>query len=128
MVVDFVDEEEEENEEGDGSYGDLDANVKEDADLKRLLWGRVDGWVDWAVGWMDFRTDEEVINDSILEEDIVMGDQDKGAEQRLGARRPLHARTESIENTVAVPPAPENPNSVLSDARWLFNVAKSVLV
>ncbi|KAI4138481.1 MAG: hypothetical protein LQ340_008053 [Diploschistes diacapsis] len=54
LGVDFADEEDDWEGEllGDEDDEDLDA---EESELKRLVWGRVGGWVDWAVGWMDWR-------------------------------------------------------------------------
>ena len=51
---DFVDgfDLEEQNEDGDG---DGDGEDVDEGEMRRIVMGRIGGWVDWAVGWMDMR-------------------------------------------------------------------------
>ena len=146
--VKFVDEAraewEEESEEGEE---DVEA---EELELRKLIWGRVGGWVDWAVGWMDWRDGLEGVLVEDAEEDTGVGgdaveaheegrpagkdnDRDTGAKRREKTIK--YADTAGMEEKGArakgaVPPAPEGERlaGLLGDTRWLLGLARKALV
>ena len=123
VAVDFVDGVDEE------------AVVEDDGEMRRLVWGRVGGWVDWAVGWMDFREDLEEENQEVEQED---GDGNSNEQQRPGTlriqepvkpdkpRRRRQPPIEGIERIKDLPPAPES-QGLVGDAAWLLGLAKNSL-
>lgn len=125
--VDFVDGNGEEEDEDEG-------------EMRRVVWGRVGGWVDWAVGWMDFRADGEEEGGEREGDDGDDGSQgrDEGAGEdgkkvdgrRRKIRREETGRIMGQELTGAekleVPP-PQGDGG-WNDAAWLLGVAKRVLV
>ena len=38
---------------------DDEEELVDEGEMRRIVMGRVGGWVDWAVGWMDFRGERE---------------------------------------------------------------------
>ena len=130
VEVDFVEEEsEEEGEEGE---------------MRKIVWGRVGGWVDWAVGWMDFRIDGEEEEGPGGEEARVQGDDEinhpgntteRKSQGKNGTKR-RRKRDESDRinvqqmdhvGTVDVQP-PKNEEGIWKDAAWLLSVAAKVIV
>lgn len=125
---DFVDVEEEEEEEG--------GEEVDEGEMKRVVMGRVGGWVDWAVGWMDFRgegedgeeeEEEEEGDPEVVEEvrgeGVVKGELDPvELQKRLRRKKRKDEEVEigGMDNTVGS--APERAG-VWSDARWLLRVA-----
>ena len=111
MEPDFVDlDEEEEEEEEEGVQGEVD-----ESEMRRLVWGRVGGWVDWLVGWMDLR--EERLDDDEEGDDgggevheVQPGGKDEGT---MGAEK--EERLVGIEAPVM--------GGVWEDARWLVKIA-----
>lgn len=116
--VDFVEGGEEE--EGEGEEGEM----------RRVVWGRVGGWVDWAVGWMDWRVDEE--GEGEWEADAEReGDGEEDGERKRRRRRRGEADTIVVNRVdevgrLEVPP-PEGDGG-WKDAQWLLGVAKKILV
>lgn len=51
----------------DGTYSSAATAVAE-SEVRRLLMARVGGWLEWAVGWMDFRDDDD--EDDFEDEDV----------------------------------------------------------
>ena len=124
--VDFVNGEEDVM--GDGDDGEWDS--EEEGEMKRLVWGRARGWVDWAVGWMDFR--EEGEEEEQEEVDVA---QDEGGGEADGRRR--RRRTERDRVWIERPAddvgvvgdvPPLQGEGALSDAAWLLSVARKILV
>lgn len=118
--VDFVDEEEVDPEEGD------------EGEMRRVVWGRVGGWVDWAVGWMDWRVDE-------AEGEGMEGDEvDEGEEKDLdgeGKRKRRRRRGEGdrivvnrIDDVGRLEVQPPVGDGGWKDAKWLLGVAGKILV
>lgn len=110
--VDFVEDDEEVEE-------------VEEGEMRKIVWGRVGGWVDWAVGWMDFRREgedgeeaEEVGVEAKKREEVVR------RRKRDEGDRILVARVEDLR--VNAPPS--EGEGALSDAKWLLDVARKVLV
>ena len=123
--VDFVEESEEEGEEGE---------------MRKLVWGRVGGWVDWAVGWMDFRIDgeeeegpaEEEALDEINHSGNIperQGQEESGMKRRRKRDEGDRINVQQLENvgTVDVQP-PKNGEGIWKDAAWLLSVASKVIV
>lgn len=54
----------------DDSYSSADTSVAE-IEVRRLLMARVDGWLEWAVGWMDFRDDDNDDEDDVEDDDAA---------------------------------------------------------
>lgn len=141
---DFVDLVEEDVE--DGGEEDVD-----EGEMRRVVMGKVGGWVDWAVGWMDFRDNigdgeeaEEDEKDEMVEvegKDIVAAiDRKAIAEERRRRKirvgggkgegeggRDEKAEGKGIEKGVGVT-APEGDVGIWGDARWLLDVAKKIVL
>lgn len=128
---DFVNAEEENENQGE---------EVDEGEMKRVVMGRVGGWVDWAVGWMDFRGEgeEEEEEEESDAEGAVKGD-DGGAvakggldpvelQKRLRKKKTKDDEAESGgEGVHGVGSAPETAG-LWSDAQWLVGVAtKAVL-
>ena len=130
---DFVDvEKEDEGDEGE----DVD-----EGEMRKVIMGRVGGWVDWAVGWMDFRGEEEgeIENESeggaveeVVEQAKVIGGLDLVELQRRLRKKKLKDEEEEEgddrveeKGVVDTPPMGEQAG-VWSDAKWLLGVATKV--
>ncbi|MCJ1386481.1 hypothetical protein MMC17_009607 [Xylographa soralifera] len=113
--VDFVDE------------GDEEVGEDEEGEMRRVVWGRVGGWVDWAVGWMDWRVDgeEEEREEGVGQEDAEKVDGRRRRRPRGEGDRISMLRRENPEK-LEVPP-PEGDGG-WRDAAWLLGVAKKVLI
>ncbi|MCJ1418439.1 hypothetical protein MMC32_004786 [Xylographa parallela] len=113
--VDFVDE-------GDEEVGD-----DEEGEMRRVVWGRVGGWVDWAVGWMDWRVDgeeeEEERDKRVGQEEVEKVD---GRRRRRDEGDRIVMLRREIPEKLEVPP-PEGDGG-WKDAAWLLGVAKKVLI
>lgn len=131
IMPDFVNaEEEEEGEEEEGE--DVD-----EGEMKRVVLGRVGGWVDWAVGWMDFRTEEDEEEEGGEgegaaevedKEAVVKGELDPvELQKRLRRKKKRGSEVEETgsEGVSIVSGAPEQAG-FWSDARWLLGVASKV--
>lgn len=125
---DFVDvegeEEEEEGEEGE----EID-----EGEMKRVVMGRVGGWVDWAVGWMDFRGEGDEERDADEADGGVKGDDGENImrgeldpvelQKRLRKKKMKDDEAETgSEGTNTMSSAPEQAG-VWGDAKWLLGVA-----
>lgn len=124
---DFVDVEDDEEEEGE---------EVDEGEMKRVVMGRVGGWVDWAVGWMDFRGEGEDgeeegegdpdVVEEVRGEGVVKGELDPvELQKRLRRKKRKDEEVEigggeSMDNPVGS--APERAG-VWSDAKWLLGVA-----
>lgn len=114
---DFVDV----DEEGRGGE-DVD-----EGEMRRVVMGRVGGWVDWAVGWMDMRG-EDVEDEGASEEEGVAGTKGGLDPVELQKRLRRKKRDEELEGgTRGVGKPPEGEQAgVWSDAKWLLGVASKV--
>ncbi|MCJ1315047.1 hypothetical protein MMC15_000361 [Xylographa vitiligo] len=116
--VDFVDE-------------GLGEDEDEEGEMRRVVWGRVGGWVDWAVGWMDWRVDGEEdergegVGAEVGEEEVEKVDGRRRRRLRDESDRIVMLRREDPQN-LEVPP-PEGDGG-WKDAAWLLGVAKKVLI
>ena len=125
---DFVDVEE----------GEEEGEEVDEGEMKRVVMGRVGGWVDWAVGWMDFRGEGEEEGDvDEAEADRAANDEDGEAvtkgeldlvelQKRLRKKKRKDDEAETGgEGLKTMSSAPEQAG-VWSDAKWLLGVATKV--
>lgn len=135
IMPDFVNAEEEEEEEEEGEGEDVD-----EGEMKKVVLGRVGGWVDWAVGWMDFRTEEEGEEEGEEGGDdgaagvedgdgeaVVKGELDPRELQKRLRRKKKRGGEEGDggEGVNIMSGAPEQAG-LWSDAKWLLGVASKV--
>ncbi len=114
MGPDFVDVDEE-----GGEGEDVD-----EGEMRKVVMGRVGGWVDWAVGWMDMRG-EDFGDDDDGDEEGVCGELDPMELQKRLGRKKRDEDMEGGTGGVDMPPEGEQAG-VWSDARWLLGVARKV--
>lgn len=119
---DFVDVQEEDEEEGE---------EVDEGEMKRVVMGRVGGWVDWAVGWMDFRGEGEGDADADEAGGGAREEGEAGAkggldavelQKRLRRKKRDDDAVTGGRGTDAVSSAPEQAGA-WSDAKWLLGVA-----
>ncbi len=117
-----------------GGDGEEEEEVDE-GEMRRVVMGRVGGWVDWAVGWMDFRGEGEGEDEDGDGDGEVgkRGELDAGElKRRLRGKKGGDEEVESAggsgsEGTGSVGAAPEIA-SVWGDAKWLLGVARKAAV
>lgn len=137
------------NAEEDGG-GEEEGEEVDEGEMKRVVMGRVGGWVDWAVGWMDFRGEGEEEGDvdagadagggAVKEEEEEEGGGGKegGASSRgevdpVELQKRLRKKKKRWDDeaergsrgTNFMSSAPEQAG-VWSDAKWLLGVATKV--
>lgn len=129
-------------EEGEGEEGeDKDGMIIEDErEMRRVVMGRIGGWVDWAVGWLDLgdgvEGDLEMEEEGYGEESGGFG---VGAEGELDVeevKRRLEAKAGledqegmGVRDGRVLPPPPAGDQAgILSDARWLLTIAGKLAV
>ncbi len=119
--VDLGDEDEDPREEGA-------RDTVDEGEMRRLVLGRVGGWVDWMVGWMDLRG--EVIEDDEDERDEEQEEGEEGANEPghevRGIERSKGAVGDMGKEEVIGVPAP-GEGGVWDDARWLMKIAAGSL-
>lgn len=123
MEPDFVDLDERDLELEERDLGSVD-----EGEMRRLVMGRVGGWVDWMVGWMDFRASDD-------EESGEVGDvveEGEGVEEAVddGSRKGERIReddTAGLERRVDIVPAPGAGGGAWDDAKWLLRIAADSL-
>lgn len=129
-----VGEEGEEEEDGDGVMG------VDEREMRRVVMGRIGGWVDWAVGWLDLG--DGVEGDLDVEEEGYgegTGGFGAGAEgeldveevkRRLGAKAGVESQDGvGVRDGRVLPPPPAGDQAgILSDARWLLTIAGKLAV
>lgn len=115
----------------------------DEGEMKRIVMGRVGGWVDWAVGWMDFRGEGDDEEDD--EVDSGSGkDGYKEESERVDEWWPQRTK-ESVTNNSKVDggmekekiealgkdtsrPSSKGVRSSWTDAKWLLGVASSIIL
>ena len=114
---DFVDLDERDREDGEG------VDVVDEGEMRRLILGRVGGWVDWMVGWMDFRGvgDDEETSEGEMDEN----GRSKG--EGRDKRRLLDEGAGSELDKGVGMPAPESGGGVWEDTKWFLKVAANSL-
>ena len=108
--------------------GEIEEEVNE-SEMKRIIMGRAKGWVDWAVGWMDLRGEEEMWDDDDNGDGAAPNTTFK-LDEKVPQRRRLRAGGGDIgDSVVAAPPPPEDRDAgALADARWLLGLASRLVV
>ena len=115
----------------------------DEEEMKRIVMGRVGGWVDWAVGWIEFKSFGE------NESDIEPGEIEEGGEVENYARRDErksesnHDKRPASDQLKGEEEKTQDITDVLrdditnplssgeggwSDARWLLEVAGSIIL
>ncbi|KAL8918085.1 MAG: hypothetical protein Q9172_005573 [Xanthocarpia lactea] len=119
---DFVDLDERDREDGEG------VDIVDEGEMRRLILGRVGGWVDWMVGWMDFRGVGD--DGETGEGEMGRGEMDvEGSSKGEGRdkQRLLDGGDESeLDKGVGIP-APESGGGVWEDTKWFLKVAANSL-
>ncbi|KAL8996972.1 MAG: hypothetical protein Q9169_003623 [Polycauliona sp. 2 TL-2023] len=100
--------------------------VVDEGEMKKLVLGRVGGWVDWMVGWMDWRglgDDDDGVgegngNDEMVEEEVG----GEGNEKRKW-REDDGGESGSFSGL----PPPEAAGGTWEDAKWLLKIAANSL-
>lgn len=97
-------------------------DLVDEGEMRKLVLSRVGGWVDWMVGWMDFRGFHE---EDEGEDDKVEEDEEKEDKERS----PLDGGSKGVmEKGLSIPaPAPTEGGGVWEDTRWLLQIAKDSL-
>lgn len=107
-----------------------DEDEVDEGEMRRVVWGKVEGWVDWAVGWMDFRNEDEGGEGRGTAVDDV-GENEK--REKMGRRKKRDETDRVLVKStdepakLEVPPPPEE-EGILSDAVWLVGLAKKVIL
>ncbi len=114
---DFVDLDERDREDGEG------VDVVDEGEMRRLILGRVGGWVDWMVGWMDFRGVGD--DGEIGEGEIDVNGRSKG-EGRDKWRLLDGGDGSELDKGISIP-APESGGGVWEDTKWFLKVAANSL-
>lgn len=99
----------------------------DEGEMRRVVMGRARGWVDWAVGWMDFRGEEEWEG----EEGDVLDRRDGEGRKRRGRGKEARGGEggeEGGQRAVAGPAPQGDGKGVLADAKWLLGVASKIVV
>lgn len=124
---DFVD--------GWGEDEEVDEEMEVDeGEMRKVVMGRVGGWVDWAVGWLDLRGEEG--DDEGEGEGEREGGEQKGELDPVELQRRLRRKKKRDEEVgvdamvgIGVRAAPEGERAgTWSDARWLLHVAMAAAV
>lgn len=88
----------------------------DEGEMRRLVWGRVGGWLDWALGWMNFRVDEV---DGEGEETLP-----DGRTEKLQRNREIAEKVDLEEKIGEIRiPAPQRDGGTWEDAKWLLRTA-----
>lgn len=104
----------------------------DEGEMRRVVMGRVGGWVDWAVGWMDLRGDGEGEGEG--EEG---GDGEEVQSKFIAGMREIRTKDEDNEDREEMveeekegrlPIAPGNEVGILGDAKWLMGVVGRVVL
>lgn len=128
---DFLVQEDEED-QVEGALGAEEEEVDE-GEMRKIVMGRVGGWVDWAVGWMDFRGEED---EGDAGED-PLEDNGKGSLVQKKSEK-QHKEQESDEIGAETeggmligappPPPPLAGDGVWTDTKWLLGVASKIVL
>ena len=127
---DFVDERDIRELMGEEDDDEEREDYLDEGEMNRVVMGRIGGWVDWAVGWMDVRGDESLEDEEDAGEEtegqVTGGAIDIGEiERRLALREAEDGIDGDGEEAVEIGPPPGEGGWV-GDAKWLFGVAKRI--
>ena len=135
---DFVDVDEENvGEEGEEEEG---REVVDEGEMRRIVKGKIGGWVDWAIGWMDFRGEDGEDEEEDQGDEFVKGQGGEGdgkealdvmeLQKRLRKKKRTDEEVEEGdgggEPGIVTPPPEGGDVGVWSDAKWLLGVATKV--
>ncbi|KAK0514767.1 hypothetical protein JMJ35_003384 [Cladonia borealis] len=112
--------------------------------MRRIVKGKIGGWVDWAVGWMDFRGEDGEEEEGDEEEQGEEFGEGQGGEgdgkealdvMELQKRLRRKKRRDEVEDAdgssgepgIVTPPPQGEDVGVWSDAKWLLGVATKVV-
>lgn len=114
----------------------------DEGEMKRIVMGRVGGWVDWALGWIDFKSSGEIetISPAEIEERGEIKNNAERHERKSEfncdnrpASDQLIGEEENLQNMLGVlrgdipNPVPSGEGG-WSDAKWLVEVAGSIIL
>ena len=121
LEPDFVDLDEWDREEEEEVVA-----VMDEGEMRKLVLGRVGGWVDWMVGWMDLRgLGEEDGDEGMGEEEEVVVDEtvdEVKAKAREGWRLLGEGDRGDVDGGSGLP-APGPGGGAWEDAKWLLRIA-----
>lgn len=129
---DFVVQESEED-QVEGAHRAEEQEVDE-GEMRKIVMGRVGGWVDWAVGWMDFRGEGEDEGDS--GEGPFEDDEEGNIVQKTAENHPKESDSDEIgaeigegilAGALSPPPTPAG-DGVWTDTKWLLGVASKLVL
>ncbi|KAL8698156.1 MAG: hypothetical protein Q9201_006728 [Fulgogasparrea decipioides] len=95
--------------------------VVDEMEMRKLVWGRLGGWVDWMVGWMDLRDERE---EDGREQDVrgtVDDLRDRTADE--GSSMQKREDKDEIEGGNRIGVTAPSTGGVWEDARWLLKIA-----
>lgn len=128
---DFLVQEDEED-QVEGALRAEEEQVDE-GEMRKIVMGRVGGWVDWAVGWMDFRGEEDEgdAGEDPLEDNgkgnLVPKKSEKQHKEQESDE--IGAETEGGMLVGAPPPPPPLAgDGVWTDTKWLLGVASKIVL
>lgn len=117
----------------DDEDGLEEEDVIDEGEMRKVVLGRVGGFIDWAVGWMEGRETDG----ADYEEEDETQEAESGAHGAAAAqhRRRMRRRNREMQGVVdhsadkSPPPPPPSSAAnagMLDDAKWLLGVAKQV--
>ncbi len=116
LEPDFVDLDEWDREEEEEVVA-----VVNEGEMRKLVLGRVGGWVDWMVGWMDLRgSGEEDGDDGMGEGEVV--DEKPDEEEEKGQEGWRLLGEGDVDGGSGLP-APGPGGGAWEDAKWLLRIA-----
>ncbi|CAO1600907.1 hypothetical protein XANCAGTX0491_004579 [Xanthoria calcicola] len=120
LEPDFVDLDEWDREEEEEVVA-----VMDEGEMRKLVLGRVGGWVDWMVGWMDLRGLREEDRDDGMDEGEVVVDEkvDEVEEKGQEGWRLLGEGDRGDVDGGSGLPAPGPGGGAWEDAKWLLRIA-----
>lgn len=109
----------------EGGEADFVEEEVDEGEMRRVVMGRVGGWVDWMVGWMDLRGEGEGGGE---EEGEGNGRGGKRGRREMGGKDIVGGEVEVEVGEDGIEAAPGNGEGLLGDARWLVGVMGKVVL
>lgn len=124
---------EDEEDQFEGARGAEEGEVDE-GEMRKIVMGRVGGWVDWAVGWMDFRGEGDDEGDA--EEESPEDDQELTLVPKTPEKQYKAPVSDEIGGKLGkelsvdapTPPIPPAGDGVWTDTKWLLGVASKIVL
>lgn len=117
LEPDFVDLDEWDREEEEEVVA-----VMDEGEMRKLVLGRVGGWVDWMVGWMDLRGLGKEDGDEGMGEGEVVVDEKVDEVEEKGQEGWRPSDREDVDGGSGSP-APGPGGGAWEDAKWLLRIA-----